>query len=290
MAIYSMTGFGKGETTSDNYTLSVEIKSVNNRFKDFRFKMSSIFNSREMDLKKAFNNNVKRGSFDIYVNYKRAETSNKTIDLDSEKIKTFINFMKETVGEDLPLNLSATSFLRGEFYKDEDNQKFEELSPMLTTSFDQALENLKISREEEGSKLVEKIREHLNDFTENYKKVIPIKAQYKDQIEEKLNKKLNERIADLNVDDARFNQEVIYYLERFDIDEEISRIDVHLNKFNKLLNGGGEVGRKIDFLVQELNRETNTIGSKAAHDAISECVVEMKVHLEKIREQALNLE
>ena len=161
---------------------------------------------------------------------------------------------------------------------------------MVITSFEQALQNLKESRAEEGGKLVEKIREHLEEFSVNYKKVMPIRTQFKDQIAEKLNKKLTDKISELSIDDTRFNQEVIYYLEKYDIDEEISRIDVHLQKFIKLLDNGGEVGRKIDFLVQELNRETNTIGSKSSHDQISDCVVEMKVHLEKIREQALNLE
>lgn len=289
MAIYSMTGFGKGETNNENYTLSVEIKSVNNRFKDYRFKMSNIFNPIEHDLKKVMNDKVKRGSFDIYVNYKKADSNSRFNDLDADKIKDFVNFMKQTLGED-KISLSATSFLRSEFYKEEDNSKFDELAPLLNVAFDQALENLSISRGEEGAKLIEKIRDHIADFTAEYKKIIPLKSQYKELIQEKLNKKFNEKIADLKVDDTRFNQEIIYYLERFDIDEEISRIDVHLKKFDQLLKAGGEVGRKIDFLVQELNRETNTIGSKAAHDEISECVIEMKVNLEKVREQALNLE
>jgi uncharacterized protein (TIGR00255 family) len=291
MNIYSMTGFGKGETTTDAYTLSVEIKSVNNRFKDYRFKMGSIFNSEELNLKKAFDTNIKRGSFDIYVNYKRAEGVSKAAELDEAKIRTFVNFMKETIGDALTLNLSATSFLRNEFFKDEDSStKFDELSPMLMTSFNQALSNLKISREEEGSKLVDKIKEHLETYRENYLGVIPLKSKYREQIEDKLRKKLTEKLSDLSIDDNRFTQEVIYYLEKFDIDEEISRIDVHLARFDKLIAEGGEVGRKIDFLVQELNRETNTIGSKSAHDKISVFVVEMKVNLEKIREQALNLE
>jgi uncharacterized protein (TIGR00255 family) len=93
-----------------------------------------------------------------------------------------------------------------------------------------------------------------------------------------------------DLDEQRLQQEVIYYLEKLDIDEEINRITIHLKKLDKILEGTGEVGRQIDFLIQELNRETNTIGSKCANDIISENVIQMKVHLEKIREQALNLE
>ena len=117
-----------------------------------------------------------------------------------------------------------------------------------------------------------------------------MKDSYQEQIKDKLLKRFETENSNLKIDDSRFHQEVIYYLEKLDIDEEVNRIDIHLNKLDKIFNSTGEVGRQIDFLVQELNRETNTIGSKSASGEISENVIQMKVQLEKIREQALNIE
>jgi uncharacterized protein (TIGR00255 family) len=102
--------------------------------------------------------------------------------------------------------------------------------------------------------------------------------------------KLNEKLKDIKIDESRFLQEVVYYLEKLEIDEEITRARIHLGKLKNVLQSTGEIGRQIDFLLQELGRETNTMGSKSAHPEISSNVVEMKVQLEKIREQALNLE
>ena len=122
------------------------------------------------------------------------------------------------------------------------------------------------------------------------KKVKELKGSYQDKVKERLTKRFETDASGLNIDEPRFLQEVIYYLEKLDIDEEINRIVIHLEKLEGIFNKDSEVGRQIDFLVQELNRETNTIGSKSGNSDISAHVVQMKVQLEKIREQALNLE
>jgi uncharacterized protein (TIGR00255 family) len=291
MSINSMTGFGKGELSSDQYNLTIEIKSVNNRYKDFRFKMGSIFNSLEIELKKTVMEYVSRGSVDIFINYRRTESAAKFLDIDPVKVKKYLKFIEETVGDSkVTLSASPVDFFRNDFYKDEDDTKLEELTALLIPTFEEALKKLVISRNDEGEKLGKKINEHIKKYTEFYIKLKPIKEQYKEQITERLKKRFDEKTKELSIDDQRFNQEVIYYLERYDIDEELDRIEIHLEKFHSILEDGGEVGRKIDFLIQELNRETNTIGSKSAHEDISSHVVEMKVQLEKIREQALNLE
>lgn len=290
-SIFSMTGFGRGEASIDNYDLTVEIKTVNNRFKDLRFKMGSIFSAQELQLRKQIDENFSRGSFEVSINYKRSENNQKIFDLDEVKVKSFVDSVSEML-KDKSLGLSAniTDFLRPDFYVDESDQKEKELVSLLNKAFSVAVDELKKSRQSEGEKLLVKIKEHRDLYKELYDKVTPLKDQYRSQIEEKLNKKFKEKLSDLQIDDNRYHQEVIYYLERFDIDEEINRIDAHLKKLDEILNAGGEVGRKIDFLLQEFNRETNTIGSKSAHKEISDCVVEMKVQLEKMREQALNLE
>ena len=285
-----MTGFGKVEIAGENYTLSVEVKSVNHRFKDIRFKMPSMFNSKEMELKKILEKNFIRGSFEIYVSYKKAQGKIDVVDIDTKKVETYLAKMQE-VGEnlDLEINFSPTDFIRQDFLK-ENTDKEEELIELLIPAFNEVVAKLRQSRNDEGDKLIEKLVEHKHHYFQHFEKVIALKESYQEALKEKLMSRFEKYSQDLKIDEPRFMQELVYYLEKFDIDEEINRIKIHLKKLTKLLDDGGEVGRQIEFLLQELNRETNTIGSKSNNENISENIVQMKVQLEKIREQALNLQ
>lgn len=291
MLSQSMTGFGKGEASSDQYDLSVEMKSVNHRFKDIRFKMGSVFNSKEIELRKKIESNFARGSFDVYISYKKNTQATTNAELDYTKINNFVSQLKNEINiEGLSIQVNPTEFLRSDFIL-EDTDKEEHLHALLEEAFAKALENLQVSRKDEGQKLVEKLKEHKAFYLENYQQIPEFKEGYQAKVKEKILKKFETESKDLPVDEPRFLQEVIYYLEKLDIDEEINRIKIHLEKLDSLLDGKKpELGRQIDFLIQELNRETNTIGSKSGSNEISERVVQMKVQLEKIREQALNLQ
>ncbi|MBT4792227.1 MAG: YicC family protein [Halobacteriovoraceae bacterium] len=290
MTIQSMTGFGKGELENDNFSLAVEIKSVNHRFKDMRFKMGSTFNAHEIILKKKMESLFTRGSFDIFVNYKKNVQKQTEINLDLDKIKNYIEGIKELCDIDgVEINIQPTEFLRSDFYK-EDEDKDIQLIELLGPAFDTAIKDLVVSREEEGQKLIETLKKHQSEFEGHFLKLTPLKESYQVNVREKLLKRFKEESVPIAIDDSRFLQEIIYYLEKLDIDEEINRISIHLEKLTSLLLSHDEVGRQIDFLIQELNRETNTIGSKSGNHEISEHVVQMKVQLEKIREQALNLQ
>ncbi len=289
MSIYSMTGFGRGEVESDKYVVTAEIKSVNHRFKDTRFKMSSLFNPLELELKKLLFAKAKRGSFDVYINFKRSETSSKFDDIDEKKVRDFVSQMKSILG-DTPMQIKPTDFLRSEFMMEQDLSKDTELTDLVLKAFHKSLDKLVESRLIEGEKLKEVIEEHKGTYLENYSKIEALSETFQASVEEKLKKRFEEFNAELNIDQPRFLQEVVFYLEKLDIHEEINRIKTHIAKLDSILNEGGEVGRQIDFLIQELNRETNTIGSKSSVKEISDCVVQMKVQLEKIREQGLNLE
>ncbi len=291
MSVYSMTGFGKGEASNGNFTITTEIKTVNNRFKDFKFRMSSLFNSLELDLRSKLENDFRRGSFDVSVTYKKNEKAQTEFQVDPKKVEAYLTLMKPIFeNAKLSYTVSPTDFLRADFYKDEDTQKETELAPLVLQSFDQAIKALKTSRSGEGQKLVDKLLEHFAVYEICLNKVAELKLQYPEMMKDKLTSKLSEKLKDIKIDESRFLQEVIYYLEKLEIDEEIDRARIHLTKFKSVLKSSGEIGRQIDFLLQELGRETNTMGSKSAHPEISSNVVEMKVQLEKIREQALNLE
>ncbi len=289
--IQSMTGFGKGEVQSAEYVVSVEIKSVNHRFKDLRFKMASVLNSMEIELKQMLSDRFNRGSFDIYINFRRSAENQRFNDLDRDKIVQFIEYMKEIRQQtDLEMSLRPTDFLRPDFYRDQETDQYESLKPQVRQAFVLALDDLQKSRLQEGSKLVEVLQRHREQYHDFYRRIEGWTSLYQKSVEDKLRKRFDEMKVSMPMEEPRFMQEVVFYLEKLDVHEEINRIDSHLKKFDSLLVDSGEVGRQIDFLVQELNRETNTIGSKSGMLEISDAVVQMKVQLEKIREQALNLE
>lgn len=291
MAVYSMTGFGKGEAQGESFTITTEIKTVNNRFKDFKFRMSSLFNSQELDIRSKLENEFRRGSFDISISYKKTEKAAITFQVDPKKVEAYINLMKPVFAKTgTPFTVSPTEFLRSDFSFDEDGEREKEMIPLLQKSLDVAIKALKDSRAQEGDKLVKKLLEHLGDYETRLGKVDQLKSQYPEIMKEKLQQKLKEKLKDVVIDESRFMQEIVYYLEKLEVDEEINRAKIHLQKLRGVLGSTGEIGRQIDFLLQELGRETNTLGSKSAHPEISSHVVEMKVQLEKIREQALNLE
>jgi uncharacterized protein (TIGR00255 family) len=218
------------------------------------------------------------------------QVSKSNAEIDYDKVSAFLNEMKKVSEKTgVELEFSPTEFMKSDFYV-EDESKEEELSELLIPAFDAALLALEASRIEEGQKLVKKLEEHAGLYTSHFEKINGLKDSYQDKVKEKLKKRFETDASGLAVDEPRFLQEVIYYLEKLDIDEEINRIIIHLEKLSGIFASKTEVGRQIDFLVQELNRETNTIGSKSGNSEISQHVVQMKVQLEKIREQALNLE
>lgn len=287
-----MTGFGRGEVSGSEFRVVVEIKSVNHRFKDLKFKMASIFNSVELNLRKVINDLFKRGSFDIYVTFKKIETQEITsLKIDETKVLSFLKEIEKfSQKQSVPISINGTDFLRSEFSLDEDLSSNEDLKKQVIDAFEIAAKELLASRLEEGEKLAKILKTYRDTYESEFKTIEDKSKEFKVSIEQKLRKKIDEIASEVKIDEGRYLQEVIYYLEKIDIHEELGRIKAHLEKFDRLIETGGEVGRKIDFFVQELNRETNTIGSKSGIEKISNAVVNMKVQLEKIREQGLNIE
>lgn len=291
MSAQSMTGFGEASIQSENYVVSVEIKSVNNRFKDVRFKMPSSLSALEIEFKKELNDVFSRGTFDAYINIKRSENKNRFDDLDPQKISQFIAKLSPLMKNNgIETRVNITDFLRSEFYIEQDEENEKELETMALAAFKQALSSLKKSRISEGEKLIAVLEKHLGIYKQYFTTIEKNAEHFKTHVEEKLKKRVAEYKSVLEVDQGRLLQEVIFYLEKIDIHEEINRVHAHLEKFQNLIKSNNEVGRQIDFLIQELNRETNTMGSKSSMKEISDAVVQMKVQLEKMREQGLNIE
>lgn len=291
MSAQSMTGFAQAVAQSSNYAVSVEIKSVNNRFKDVRFKMPSSLSAIEIEMKKELTELFSRGTFDIYVNIKRPENKSRFDDLDGNKISQFIAKIAPILkANGLDPKVNMTDFLRSEFFLDSEEANQNELIDLSLKAFKDALKELKQSRESEGEKLIKILVKHLDTYKNHFVIIEKNADHFKTNVEEKLKKRVADYKGLIEVDQSRLLQEVVFYLEKIDIHEEINRIHAHLEKFQNLLKSNNEVGRQIDFLIQELNRETNTMGSKSTMKEISDAVVQMKVQLEKMREQGLNIE
>jgi len=291
VAIESMTGFGRGESVGANFVVTSEIKSVNNRFKDFRFRLPSAFSALEMNLREKLNRDFKRGTFDVFVGLKKTDGNAGFFDFDDAKAMEFISKLKKlSIQTQTNFTFAPSDFLRAEFGRENDESLQEQQQALLLQAFQNAVASLKESRSNEGAKLIAILKEHLENFKKNFNKVKGLAGGNRPKVEERLRQRFQEFSKELQIDTPRFLQEVVYYLEKLDIHEEINRIETHLSKLNQLMDSGDEVGRQVDFLIQELNRETNTIGSKSSDAEISDAVVEMKVQLEKIREQGLNLE
>jgi uncharacterized protein (TIGR00255 family) len=291
MPAESMTGFGEANAQSLNYVVSVEIKSVNNRFKDIRFKMPGTLSSLEMELKKELTEQFTRGTFDVYVNIKRAENKNRFDELDPNKIAQFVSKLAPILkANGLDSKVNMTDFLRSEFMIEQDEENQTELNDLTLKAFREALVSLKKSRAAEGEKLMNVLVKHLETYRGHFQVIENNAEHFKMNVEEKLKKRVDEYKKLIDVEHSRLLQEVIFYLEKIDIHEEINRVHAHLEKFQNLLKSNNEVGRQIDFVLQELGRETNTMGSKSTMKEISDAVVQMKVQLEKMREQGLNIE
>lgn len=289
--LQSMTGFGRGEQENDNFRVVTEIKSVNNRYKDFRFRMPSLLNKQEIQFKNKLTENCSRGTFDISINLKKSQSQNSIKDIDYTKVNSFlVEFSEKTQGlKNLNLNFQPTDFLRNEFYTDLEDQE-KEILELAIKSYELAIESLLVSRKDEGNKLLKVLNDHLANYKKHFGVIKENSEAFNQMVKDRLLEKFKEYAAEISVDEPRFLQEVIYYMEKMDIHEEINRIETHLSKLEKILSTKVEVGREVEFLLQELNRETNTIGSKSANTAQSDNVVKMKIELEKMREQGLNLQ
>ena len=286
-----MTGFGSNEANNEIYKVNIEVKSVNNRFKDIRFRMPNFLSYLELDLRKSIDSFFQRGSFDVNVSLKKIDSLKDDL-LDHEKINKFLNDFSSNVKISSTMQIQPTGFLRQEFFKDNDLTESDKLGLKqdIVESFNVACKALKKSREGEGAKIKIKLLEYQASFVNEKEKIKSHSNAFKISVERRLEEALNKLKEKTELDEGRFHQEVVYYLEKLDINEELDRLDIHLKKLSSLFEESGAIGRQIDFLLQEINRETNTIGSKSSSSEISSSVVQMKTFLEKIREQSLNIE
>ena len=283
--IQSMTGYGKSVVQLPSKKITVEIKSLNSKNLDLHARVPSSYREKELEMRKTISKSLVRGKvdFNLFVEITGEETSSK---LNEEVIKNYIEQLSNVVdGEEVELLKMAVRMpdsLKTE-RKEIEADEFKSISKAIS----EALVAINKYRTDEGKVLGEDFEMRSHTISELLEKVIDIDSDRIDIVKERLRK----AVSDLQetVDENRFEQELIYYLEKYDITEEKVRLKNHLNYFNEAINSNDSNGKKLGFICQEIGREINTIGSKSNHAPMQQLVVQMKDELEKIKEQSLNV-
>ncbi len=293
--IKSMTGFGRGEKNDGIRNFIVEIKSVNHRYNDTLVKMPKHIGYLEERVKKQVRNVVNRGKVEVYINLEYISEGEVEVNVDlplAQSYKKAIDLLCKEI--DLKNDFSVEMFTKfPDIIKAKKREEDEdEMWLCLNKAVDMALQNLIIMRIAEGKELAKNIESKLlniNEIVKEIEKKAPLVViEYKEKLWNRINELLDEKYE---IDENKLANEVAYYADKSSIDEEIVRLYSHINQFiNTLQSNEDTVGRKLDFLVQEMNREVNTIGSKVGDISVTNYVVELKSEMEKIREQIQNIE
>jgi len=291
--IRSMTGFGRGSAQGDGKEILVEIKTVNHRYSDIYIKMPRQISFLEEKVRYLVNKSLSRGKIDVYINYEDTGEDSKYVVFDESLARAYINAvqtLKAKFGLIDDISVSLISKLPDVLRVEKAEEDEEKIWDLLKTALEEALRNLIAMRESEG----EGLKNSLLEKTFYIEKIVEEIALRSPDVVREYKQKLENRIKELTeqqtIDEGRLAMEVAIFADRCSIDEEIVRLKSHINQFREALNMQQPVGRKLDFLMQEMNREINTIGSKANDLAISRSVVEVKSELEKMREQVQNIE
>jgi len=292
--IKSMTGFGRSKYETNSREYLVEIKSVNNRYNDVNIKMSRTISYLEDKVNKVVVNSISRGKIDIYVGFINNSDKGKKVILNEDLAKAYVTELKKLsqdngIIDDISVmeisKLPDVFTIRTE--EDDEEIIWNEVSVCLNDAIKKLIE----MREIEGEKIRNDLENRIKNVSEKIEKICAISSGLVDEYIVKLEKRINEMLKDKTiVDESRLAQEIVIYSDKSSVEEELTRLRSHISQFLSLLNDPGAVGKKIDFLMQEMNREANTIGSKANSLDITKLVVDVKTELENIREQVQNIE
>lgn len=286
-----MTGYGSAETATDKYIYKVELKSLNGKFLELNLRLPKMYNDKEVMLRNYISGKLVRGSVNVFINIEKQKGSEQaavTINsaLATEYYKNWKNLAETLDASDD--NILSTIMQMPDMVKSEDQGYDESEWQQLVKTVDTAISNLETFRVDEGNTLLALLTKHCNAI----KKLIPevefFETERMEITKTRLKKNLDDLINKEGYDKNRFEQELIYYLEKLDITEEKNRLQAHCEHFAETLKEA-DSGRKLNFIAQEIGREINTMGAKANHAGMQKCVVQMKEELEKIKEQVLNV-
>lgn len=291
--MYSMTGYGKGVASRNGKTITVEIKTVNHRFLDCNIKLPRTFLFVEDTIKKTISSSISRGHIDVYLTYEQTEVQEGAfyadIDLANDYLEA-IKALQQGTGLENDITISQLVKVSDIIQRQQPVEDEQLLSELVVEAVSVALDNLKAMRRKEGEALKRDISSKLDNISCSLDKIKTFAPLVVEEYRNSLNARIAEVVNPSLMDMQRLATEVALYADHCSIDEEITRLSTHIANMRALLEANEPVGRKMDFLVQEFNRETNTIGSKANDMRITSEVLLIKNEIEKMREQAANIE
>ena len=292
--IRSMTGYGKQSLSIDGREYQIEIKSVNNRYLDINIKMPKTLSYLEDTIKKEISEKIKRGKIDVFITFENNSQEGKNIKINKELAKLYINQLKELAQEEkISSNIEVIEIAKfPDILTIKVDEEDEKIKQEIIQTTQEATNKIIEMKNIEGEKIAQDLLQRISNI-EN--KIIEISEKSTGLIQEyvvKLEKRIQEILKTEKIDKSRLAQEVVIYADKCSIEEEITRLKSHIYQFKNLIsnNENETIGKKLDFIIQEMNRETNTIGSKANNLEITNGVIDIKTELEDIREQIQNIE
>lgn len=292
--IISMTGFGRGEATENGITATVEIKSLNSRYLDLSIRLPQRLQDKELILKELVQKTISRGKLNINVHVTESDSGEPHIKVDEVKVKAYARILREVqeaAGIEGSLNVRNITGFGDVFITQEDDEEIlAEKWAIALKALNSAVENLIAMRTQEGNQLKNDLIERIENIEANLKKIEKVTNGRVEEIRNKLRERIQQLFDDENFDKERLETEVAVIADKMDITEEIVRMRAHLKFFIEAIEQAEPAGRRLNFLTQEMNRELNTIGSKANDSEIAHHVVRSKETLEQIREQVQNVE
>ena len=291
--IYSMTGYGRAEETLHGRTITVELRSVNNRYLDCTVKMPKVYLFAEEGLKSLVQQSISRGKVDIYFTIDQKQMEDVTITLNQPVAEGYYHALR-TLGESFDLkqdiSISTLSRFPDIFVVEKVPQDMEEIAGDMRDVLEAALKSHGAMRAKEGQRLADDIRERLKALSALVAKAEIRSPQTVSEYRMKLEQRMKEMLEHIDIDESRILTEAALFADKIAVNEEVVRLRSHIEQVFDLLNASGPIGRKLDFLMQELNREANTMGSKGNDAEMARIVVDMKAEIEKMREQVQNIE
>lgn len=288
-----MTGYGRRECIIDGKKILVEIKSVNHRFADYNIKVPRHLGFLEERIKKLASKSVTRGKIDIFVSVESSEDADKDIILNKALAKSYIDALyelRDTFGLKDDITVSKVASYNEIFRSERKEEDEDAVWDMVSTVMNGAVEDFNAMRLREGSRIEADLVARIEYMRSLASKVDERSPQTVKEYSDRLYARIKEVLADKTVDESRVLTEVAIFADKIAVNEETVRLASHFDEFNEIINSGEPAGRRLDFLIQEINREVNTIGSKAQDIKIAKIVVTLKGEIEKLREQIQNIE
>ena len=289
----SMTGFGTAEAENESYKVHVEVRSVNQRFLDLAFHMPRLFNAWEDEIRNRIKEKAARGKMDVYIAFTDKRDQDACIRVNRGLARGYYEALTE-ISDFLRLPCNDDVKTIAEFPEVlviEEPTSLEGCEAVLFPAVEQAMEALDAMRRREGKNIEEDFLRRVGALMEMTAGVSALAPEIVASYRERIRKTIAELLSDTAIDESRILQETAIYADKVNFTEEVVRLESHFQQFCQMIQeADGPVGRKLDFLIQEMNREANTIGSKANHAAAAQIVVDMKSEIEKLREQVQNIE